>query len=75
MRVKGPEPVLWRLSRRESVGKAIVKVRERRARKMLESILMADGNCSGLCRMCGTNDGGGWIDVGLVMEGCSCWFI
>lgn len=40
MSVKGPEALLWRLSRYESVGRAVVKVRERRARKTLESILM-----------------------------------
>ena len=43
MRVKGPEPVLWRLSRCEPVGRAVVKVRERRVRKIRESILMAGG--------------------------------
>ena len=52
MRVKGPEPVLWRLSRCEPVGRAAVKVRERRERKILESIFMADGSRSDLCRMC-----------------------
>ena len=34
MRLKGPEALLVRLSRYESVGRAIVKVRERRARKI-----------------------------------------
>ncbi len=75
MRVKGPEPVLWRLSRRESVGRAVVKVRERRVRTILGSILMVDGSCSGLCRMCSIKDVGGWIDVRLVVGGYSCWFI
>ena len=75
MRVKGPEPVLWRLSRCESVGRAVVKVRERRERKIQESILMVDGSRSDLCRMCGFKDLGAWIDVGLVVEGYSCWFI
>ena len=69
MRVKGPEPVLWRLSRRESVGRAVVKVREKRVRKILESILMADGICSDLCRMYAFKDLDGRIDVGLVAEG------
>ena len=69
MRVKGPDPVLWRLSRCESVGRAIVKVRERRERKILESIFIADGSRSDLCRMCGFKGLGAWIDVGLVVEG------
>ena len=69
MRVKGPEPVLWRLSRRESVGRAVVKVREKRVRKILESILMADGICSDLYRMYAFTDLDGRIDVGLVAEG------
>lgn len=75
MRVKGPEPVLWRLSRFESVGRAVVKVRERRERKIVESILMADGSCSDLCRMCGFKDLGAWMDVGLVAEILLCWCI
>ena len=75
MRVKGPDALLWRLSRYESVGSAVVKARERRVRKMLESILMADGSCSGLCRMYGIKGVGGWVDVGLIVEGYSCWFI
>lgn len=72
MRVKGPEALLWRLSRYESVGRAVVKVRERRARKILESILMAEGNCSGLCRVYRIKDVGGWVDVGLIVDGYSC---
>ena len=75
MRIKGPEALLWRLSRYESVGRAVAKERERRARKILGSILMADGSCSGLCRMYGIKDVGGWVDVGLIVEGYSCWFI
>lgn len=64
MRVKGPEALLWRLSRYESVGRAVVKERERRASKILESILMADGICSGLCRMYGIKDVGEWLILG-----------
>ena len=74
MRVKGPEPVLWRLSRCESVGRAVVKVRERIVRKILESILMADGSCRDLCRMYAFKNLAGRIDVGLVAQGYSCWF-
>ena len=72
MRVKGPEPVLWRLSRCDSVGRAVVKVREKRVRKILESIVTADGSCSVLCRMCGFKDlvGGlmlGWLRRGILV--------
>ena len=36
---------------------------------------MADGKCSDLCRMCGFKEDGGWIDVGLVAQGYSCWCV